>query len=235
MLQHPRRADAGLPGHDAAAVAGRGLLLAHGAAGLPARTASWSTDMVLALVRERAGHARGQGLRPRGRGDRASSPRPTARCTDQKQWIFWRVSLFPPAIGFLTQLNLVVLLGYGGYLVIHGRLPLGSGPDRVRRPAAAVLRPGQQDHQHRQQRAAEPDRRPPRLRGARRAGRDRRARPTPCRLPQARGAVAFEHVSLRATTRASRVLRRRELRASSRASAWPSSAPPARARRTLLA
>jgi ATP-binding cassette subfamily B protein len=30
-------------------------------------------------------------------------------------------------IGFLSQVNLVVLLGYGGYLVIHGRIPLGVG------------------------------------------------------------------------------------------------------------
>jgi ABC-type multidrug transport system fused ATPase/permease subunit len=46
---------------------------------------------------------------------------------DQKNWIFRRTSLFQPAIGFLTQINMVVLLGYGGYLVIRGELPLGAG------------------------------------------------------------------------------------------------------------
>jgi ATP-binding cassette subfamily B protein len=46
---------------------------------------------------------------------------------DQTQWIYWRISLFQPAMGFLTQLNMVVLLGYGGWLVIHGRLALGAG------------------------------------------------------------------------------------------------------------
>lgn len=46
---------------------------------------------------------------------------------DQQRWIFWRISTFVPTIGFLTQVNLVVLLGYGGWLVVHDRLPLGTG------------------------------------------------------------------------------------------------------------
>jgi len=37
------------------------------------------------------------------------------------------VSLFSPAVGFLTRVNMMVLLGYGGWLVAHGRLPLGTG------------------------------------------------------------------------------------------------------------
>jgi ATP-binding cassette subfamily B protein len=45
----------------------------------------------------------------------------------QQQVIFWRVSLFSPAIGFLTRINMMVLLGYGGWLVIDGQLPLGTG------------------------------------------------------------------------------------------------------------
>jgi ATP-binding cassette subfamily B protein len=45
----------------------------------------------------------------------------------QQQVIFWRVSLFSPVIGFLTRINMMVLLGYGGWLVIHGQLPLGTG------------------------------------------------------------------------------------------------------------
>jgi ATP-binding cassette subfamily B protein len=45
----------------------------------------------------------------------------------QQHVIFWRVSLFSPAIGFLTRINMMVLLGYGGWLVIQGRLPLGAG------------------------------------------------------------------------------------------------------------
>jgi ATP-binding cassette subfamily B protein len=36
----------------------------------------------------------------------------------QKHWIINQVSRFRPVIGFLSQINLVVLLGYGGYLVI---------------------------------------------------------------------------------------------------------------------
>ena len=45
----------------------------------------------------------------------------------QQGLIFWRVSLFSPAIGFLTRINMMVLLGYGGWLVIHGQIPLGTG------------------------------------------------------------------------------------------------------------
>ena len=45
----------------------------------------------------------------------------------QQHGIFWRVSLFSPAVGFLTRINMMVLLGYGGWLVIHDRLPLGAG------------------------------------------------------------------------------------------------------------
>jgi len=37
------------------------------------------------------------------------------------------VDLFSPAIGFLTRINMMVLLGYGGWLVAHDRLPLGAG------------------------------------------------------------------------------------------------------------
>lgn len=46
---------------------------------------------------------------------------------DQQQRIFWMVSSFSPAIGFLTQINIAILLLYGGYLVIHDELPLGTG------------------------------------------------------------------------------------------------------------
>jgi ATP-binding cassette subfamily B protein len=45
----------------------------------------------------------------------------------QQQRIFWRVSLYTPTVGILTQINLFLLLAYGGYLVIHDQLPLGTG------------------------------------------------------------------------------------------------------------
>lgn len=53
--------------------------------------------------------------------------RANAEVRDQQQGIFWRVSLFTPLIGYLTQINLVILLAYGGWLVTQGQLPLGSG------------------------------------------------------------------------------------------------------------
>ena len=46
---------------------------------------------------------------------------------DQQHGIFWRVSLFTPTIGYMTQINLVILLAYGGWLVTQDKLALGSG------------------------------------------------------------------------------------------------------------
>ncbi|MDB6169680.1 MAG: transporter related [Verrucomicrobia bacterium] len=45
----------------------------------------------------------------------------------QQLGIFWSVSLFSPAVGILTRINMVVLLAYGGRLVMEGKLPLGAG------------------------------------------------------------------------------------------------------------
>ena len=49
------------------------------------------------------------------------------RICDQKFDIFNKLSLFQPLMGFLTQINMIVLLGYGGYLVVNGKLALGAG------------------------------------------------------------------------------------------------------------
>lgn len=46
---------------------------------------------------------------------------------DQNFWIFGRVTTFGPLITFISQLNLVVLLAFGGYLVMRSGLPLGTG------------------------------------------------------------------------------------------------------------
>jgi ATP-binding cassette, subfamily B, bacterial len=59
--------------------------------------------------------------------DRANFETANNAVLTQQKVIFWRVSLFSPAIGFLTRINMMVLLGYGGWLVIHGQLPLGTG------------------------------------------------------------------------------------------------------------
>ncbi|MGH8017395.1 MAG: ABC transporter ATP-binding protein [Opitutaceae bacterium] len=46
---------------------------------------------------------------------------------DQQQGIFWRVSIFSPFVGFITQVNLIVLLGYGGWLVARDEIAFGTG------------------------------------------------------------------------------------------------------------
>ncbi len=45
----------------------------------------------------------------------------------QQRSIFWQVSVYTPTVQFLTQVNLVILLGYGGFLVTQGDLAIGSG------------------------------------------------------------------------------------------------------------
>jgi ABC-type multidrug transport system fused ATPase/permease subunit len=45
---------------------------------------------------------------------------------DQQQDIFRKASVFTAAVHFISQLNLGVLLGYGGFLVMRGRLTLGD-------------------------------------------------------------------------------------------------------------
>jgi ATP-binding cassette subfamily B protein len=59
--------------------------------------------------------------------DRAAFAARNDEVLNQQRGIFWRVSIFSPTIGFLTRVNLLVLLGYGGWLVVQGRLPLGAG------------------------------------------------------------------------------------------------------------
>jgi ATP-binding cassette subfamily B protein len=46
---------------------------------------------------------------------------------DQQRWIFKRVSLFVPAILFLSQANILVLLAYGGTLAVRGEIGIGTG------------------------------------------------------------------------------------------------------------
>lgn len=59
--------------------------------------------------------------------DRAAFAAKNQAVYDHQQGIFWRVSIFTPSVGFLTRINMIVLLGYGGWLVIQGQLPLGTG------------------------------------------------------------------------------------------------------------
>jgi ABC-type multidrug transport system fused ATPase/permease subunit len=47
---------------------------------------------------------------------------------EQQNWTFWLTSIFSPLIGFIPQLNMVVLLGYGGYLLTTDpKFTLGQG------------------------------------------------------------------------------------------------------------
>ena len=45
----------------------------------------------------------------------------------QQQRIFLHLSIFTPATQLLSQLSLVILFGYGGWLYVQGKIPLGAG------------------------------------------------------------------------------------------------------------
>ncbi|HEY2859831.1 MAG TPA: ABC transporter ATP-binding protein, partial [Terracidiphilus sp.] len=45
----------------------------------------------------------------------------------QQQRIFLDLSIFTPATQILSQLSLVILFAYGGWLYVQGRIPLGAG------------------------------------------------------------------------------------------------------------
>lgn len=45
----------------------------------------------------------------------------------QQGRIFFDLSIFTPATQLLSHLSLVILFAYGGYLYVHGRIPLGTG------------------------------------------------------------------------------------------------------------
>lgn len=59
--------------------------------------------------------------------DRTKFETANQACYDQQRGIFWQLSLFSPAVGFITRINMMVLLAYGGWLVAHDQLPLGAG------------------------------------------------------------------------------------------------------------
>jgi ATP-binding cassette subfamily B protein len=63
----------------------------------------------------------------REREDREKFDRSNQAVMAQQKNIFWSVSLFSPSVGFLTRVNMMVLLGYGGWLVVQGQLALGTG------------------------------------------------------------------------------------------------------------
>ena len=45
----------------------------------------------------------------------------------QQRKIFWDLAIFTPGTQMLSQLSLVILFAYGGWLYVQGRIPLGSG------------------------------------------------------------------------------------------------------------
>jgi len=114
---------------------------------------------------------------------------------EQQNWIFWLASVFSPLIGFIPQFNMVVLLGYGGYLLTHdSSFTLGQGiivfAGLLRQfeeqvvSLAAITNSAQQS-----------------LTGAQRvfeildAPTDIQSKPSAVKLPRAKGTLRFENVS----------------------------------------
>jgi len=118
----------------------------------------------------------------------------TSDVRTQKHKIFWRLSVFQPGMAFLTNINLIVLLGYGGSLIIAGELRLGEGLFVF----AGLL---QQFASQVDQIVNITNRVQTSLTGAQRvfevldAPIEIQSAPDAIRLPRARGAVSFEDVS----------------------------------------
>jgi ABC-type multidrug transport system fused ATPase/permease subunit len=49
------------------------------------------------------------------------------RVSNQQRRIFWDLSIFTPITQLLSQLSLVILFAYGGWLYSQGKIPLGGG------------------------------------------------------------------------------------------------------------
>jgi ATP-binding cassette subfamily B protein len=47
--------------------------------------------------------------------------------SSQQRKIFWDLAIFTPGTQMLSQLSLVILFAYGGWLYVQGQIPLGSG------------------------------------------------------------------------------------------------------------
>ena len=47
--------------------------------------------------------------------------------SSQQRKIFWDLSTFTPGTQMLSQMSLVILFAYGGWLYVQGKIPLGSG------------------------------------------------------------------------------------------------------------
>jgi ATP-binding cassette subfamily B protein len=47
--------------------------------------------------------------------------------SSQQRKIFWDLSVFTPGTQMLSQMSLVILFAYGGWLYVQGKIPLGSG------------------------------------------------------------------------------------------------------------
>src|SRR5581483_7263681 len=64
----------------------------------------------------------------------AAEPQQSARFEEsnnevsaQQRRIFWDLSIFTPGTQMLSQLSLVILFAYGGWLYLQGKIALGSG------------------------------------------------------------------------------------------------------------
>lgn len=45
----------------------------------------------------------------------------------QKSGVFLKLALLHPGVGLLNHASMALLLGYGGWLAVHGRIPVGTG------------------------------------------------------------------------------------------------------------
>lgn len=90
------------------------------------RASELGDDLILTLVENVQGIHVVKGF-AREREQIAKFTAASGKVHSEKRGIFGKIALYQPAMGFITQLNMLVLIGFGGYLVVKGQLQLGAG------------------------------------------------------------------------------------------------------------
>ena len=91
------------------------------------RNRELTDNMVLLFSESVRGHADGERIRRRTASGHNGLRKRTITVSSQQRKIFWDLSVFTPGTQMLSQLSLVILFAYGGWLYVQGRIPLGGG------------------------------------------------------------------------------------------------------------
>ena len=111
---------------DRSALVGDALLFRNASARPISATANYSISWCCFLLKACEECRRLKALPPN-RSKSGDSKQPTTEVSAQQKRIFFDLSVFTPVTQILSQISLVILFAYGGWLYVQGRIALGSG------------------------------------------------------------------------------------------------------------